>query len=106
MIFGYTERQPYVDSAGHTWLPATEFVVRSGHNTDSISQAWWTEPAAATVAGSDDPELYRYGVHGREFWVNLTVGPGTYQVRLKFAETRDSDTSPPFASTAGKWPLP
>lgn len=89
MIFGYPRREAYVDSAGHTWLPATEFVVRSGHGTDSLAQAWWTEPAAAPVTGTDDPELYRYGAHAHDFWVNLTVGPGTYQVRLKLAETRD-----------------
>ncbi len=88
MIFGYPKRQPYVDSAGQEWLPATEFVVRSGHNTDSVAQAWWTEPSVTPVGGTEDTELYRYGVHGGEFWVNLTVGPGVYQVRLKFAETR------------------
>ena len=43
------------------------------------------------MAGTSDPELYRYGVHGRDFWVNLTVGPGTYHVRLKFLETRRID---------------
>ena len=34
-----------------------------------------------------DEELYRYGVHGKEFWANITVGPGKYYVLLKFAET-------------------
>jgi len=39
------------------------------------------------IANTDDEELYRYGVHGKELWVNLTVGPGRYYVTLKFAET-------------------
>ena len=34
--------------------------------------------APEDLTGTIDPELYRYGVHGREFWVNLTVGPGRY----------------------------
>jgi len=37
-------------------------------------------------------ELYRYGVHGKEFVVNVTVGPGTYYVRLKFAANRGLNT--------------
>ncbi len=88
MIFGYPKREPYVDTAGQAWRPATEFVVRTGHNTDSVTQSWWTQPMTDSVAGTTDPELYRYGVHGREFWANLTVGPGSYQVRLLFADTR------------------
>ena len=31
MIFGYTRRKPYVDSSGHEWLPATEWIVRTGN---------------------------------------------------------------------------
>ena len=40
------------------------------------------------VTGTEDQELYRYGVHWKDFTVNATVGPGTYHVRLKFAETQ------------------
>ena len=36
------------------------------------------------------PELYRYGYHARDFWVNLTTGPGKYGVRLKFAANREA----------------
>ena len=43
------------------------------------------------ITGTPDPELYRYGVHAPEFWVNATVGPGTYSVSLKFAERRAQD---------------
>ena len=39
------------------------------------------------VGNTEDPELYRYGIHGKEFWVNVTVGPGKYAVRLLFANT-------------------
>jgi hypothetical protein len=28
-----------------------------------------------------DQDLYQYGVHAPEFRVNITVGPGTYNVR-------------------------
>jgi hypothetical protein len=40
------------------------------------------------VKNSPDPELYRYGIHWADFTINLTVGPGVYHVRLKFAETQ------------------
>lgn len=88
MIFGYPGREPYVDSAGNEWLPATEIVVRTGHNTDPVARTWWTSPAESPIAGTVDPELYRYGLHAPEFWVNLTVGPGEYRACLKFAERR------------------
>jgi hypothetical protein len=43
---------------------------------------------ATFVENTPDPELYRYGVHWPDFTVNVTVGPGDYHVRLKFAETQ------------------
>jgi hypothetical protein len=88
MIFGYTRREDYRDSEGKSWRPATEFVIRLGHSADTVKQAWWTAPAPGDIRGTRDPELYRYGVHGREFWANITVGPGRYHVRLKFAAAR------------------
>jgi len=87
MIFGYPHRQDYVDSRGRTWRPATEWVIRSGYGRDTVKEAWWTRRRSMYIGNTDDPELYRYGAHGQEFWVNLTVGPGTYYVTLKFAET-------------------
>ncbi len=45
---------------------------------------------AVFIKGTTDPELYRYGVHWRDFTVNFTVGPGTYHPRLKFAENQYS----------------
>ena len=45
-----------------------------------------------TITGTQEPELYRYGIHGYDFWVNLTVGPGKYDLRLAFANTRGLDT--------------
>ncbi len=88
MIFGYTSRYPYIDSSDNQWLPGTEFVVRTGRNTDSVAKTWWTMKQAIDIENTTDPELYQYGVHAPEFWVNITVGPGNYHVRLKFAETQ------------------
>ena len=90
MIFGSTKRAaPYVDSAGNAWLPATEFVVRTGHHTDPVSLTWWTKPTSRPISNTPDAELYRCGVHAPEFWVHVTVAPGTYQARLRLAERRD-----------------
>lgn len=91
MIFGYTKREDYRDGQGRVWRPGLEVVTRLGALRDTMSGGWWTN-AAGTVAGTRDPELYRYGLHGRDFWVNLTVGPGQYDVRLAFANTRGLDT--------------
>ncbi|MGA2914703.1 MAG: malectin domain-containing carbohydrate-binding protein [Sedimentisphaerales bacterium] len=87
MIFGYPLRQDYIDSKGNAWRPATEWVIRSGYGNDTVQQAWWTKRRSMYIGNTEDPELYRYGAHGKEFWANLTVGPGTYYVRLKFADT-------------------
>jgi len=62
-------------------------VARLGHMVDSVARAWTTTPCAETIEGTADPELYRYGIHADDFWVNVTVGPGVYYVRLKFAQT-------------------
>jgi len=110
MVFGYTGREDLKDSAGNLWRPGTEFVVRLGSGADSVASTWWTTPAPARspvdsatpkspgvatpgLAGTADPDLYRYGIHAREFVVNVTVGPGKYHARLKFAATRKLDTS-------------
>jgi hypothetical protein len=95
MIFGYTGREDWRDSRGHTWRPATEFVTRLAGRTDSIAQCWWANPADEPIHGNADPQLYRYGVHATNFWVNVTVGPGKYYARLKFdaARARDSHTN-------------
>ena len=91
VIFGYAGRPDYVDSAGHSWRPATEFVVRLGNRADAVAAAWWTTSRAGSVAGTTDPELYRYGVHARDLTFYFTVGPGAYHVRLKLAETRETE---------------
>ncbi len=87
MICGYTGRAGHVDSLGQTWLPATEVVARLGNMADSVAGTWLTTPQADVIRGTPDPELYRYGIRAAEFWVNVTVGPGVYHVRLKFAQT-------------------
>ena len=88
MIFGYPSRVEYRDSQGSLWQSGTEFTVRTGHLTDAVAKTWWTIRQAAFVEKTPDPELYRYGVHSPDFTVNLTVGPGNYHARLKFAETQ------------------
>ncbi|MBN1346614.1 MAG: hypothetical protein JXQ73_28245 [Phycisphaerae bacterium] len=87
MIFGYTGRQDYVDSQGNAWRPGTEFVIRLGHGADSVVRALCTERRSVYIGGTADPELYRYGLHGQDFRINLTVGPGRYSARLLFADT-------------------
>lgn len=88
MLFGYTGRHDYIDTNGNAWRPGTEFVLRSASLTDVVKTSWWMERRRFAIANTPDPELYRYGIHGREFWINVSVGPGEYYVRLKFAETR------------------
>ena len=103
MIFGYTGRTDYIDWKGDAWRPGTELIARTGVLTDSVAKTWRTLQQAVFIHGlSDkdmgsevggsahhiDPRLYRYGVHWPDFTVNVTVGPGTYHVRLKFAETQ------------------
>lgn len=92
MIFGYPSRQDYRDASGHSWRPGTEVVTRLGAGRDTVAACWWTNAVAEPITGTPDPELYRYGYHARDFWANLTVGPGKYFVRLKFAATRGIDT--------------
>jgi len=87
MIFGYIGRKDFVDSMGHAWRPATEWVVRSGYGTDSVEEALWTDRRTMYIGNTTDEELYRYGIHGDEFWVNVTVAPGRYDVTLHFAST-------------------
>jgi hypothetical protein len=87
MIFGYVGRKDYVDSTGRTWRPGTEFVARCGYGKDVVEENLWTERRTMYIGNTEDQELYRYGLHGKDFWVNLTVAPGTYTLRLHFAST-------------------
>jgi hypothetical protein len=94
-IFGYTARRDYIDSQGHAWRPGTEFIARTGQAIagydpapDVVAKTWWTMRQAVFIKDTPDPELYRYGAHWPDFTVNVTVGPGAYHVRLKFAETQ------------------
>ncbi len=96
LLLGYTGREDYVDSQGHAWRPGTEWVLRAGHLADVVKQGWWMERRRLTIADTSDPELYRYGAHGPEFWVNLTVGPGTWTVRLKFMAGFEFDATDPL----------
>jgi|GEM_PF-158269 hypothetical protein len=92
LLMGYPGRQDARDALGKLWRPGAEFIIRTGAATDSVARSWWTTPAPPPVLATEDPTLYRYGVHGKEFVVNVTVGPGDYYVRLKFAANRRLNT--------------
>ena len=92
MILGYPNRRDHSDTRGHPWHPGTEVVTRLAAGRDTVTACWWTNAVAEPIAGTADPELYRYGYHARDFWVNLTVGSGKYFVRVKFAATHGIDT--------------
>ncbi len=88
VIFGYAGRTDWRASDGTLWRPATEWIVRSGFNADSVALHWRTRPTRATILGTRDPELYRYGAHAPDLTAFFTVAPGRYSVRLRFVETR------------------
>jgi len=99
MIFGYTERENYIDSNSHPWWPGTEFIARTGFGVDTVEKCWWRNRRSMYIGGTADEEIYRYGVHAPEFWVNLTVAPGDYLVRLHWADTPET----PWVEREGKW---
>lgn len=82
MIFGYTGRKDYVDSEGNAWRPGTEFMTRLGFGADTVARTWWRTRRSMYIGGTKDEEICRYGVHAKDFWVNVTVAPGNYRVRL------------------------
>jgi hypothetical protein len=99
VIFGYTGRRDYVDRDGHSWRPGTEFVTRQGFGADTVARCWWRNRRSMYIGGTQDEEIYRYGVHAPEFWVNFTVAPGSYGVRLHWADTPET----PWVEREGKW---
>jgi hypothetical protein len=100
VIFGYVGRKDYVDSQGHSWRPATEFVLRLKPLADLVPIAFWSEPKLKEVAGTSDAELYRYGVHGRDFTAYFTVDPqAAYYARIKLCEPKHSLPPGRFATT-------
>jgi hypothetical protein len=99
MIFGYTGRENYIDSNSNAWSPGTEFVVRTGFGVDTVEKSWWLNRRSMYIGGTADEEIYRYGVHAPELWVNLTVAPGNYLVRLHWADTPET----PWVEREGKW---
>lgn len=98
-IFGYTGRQDYVDVNGHAWRPGTEFVARLGFGGDTVARCWWNRRRSMYIGDTKDEEIYRYGVHSPEFWVNATVAPGRYRVVLHWADTPET----PWMEREGKW---
>jgi hypothetical protein len=100
VIFGYVGRKDYVDSQGHAWRPATEFIMRKGRQADLVPLCFWTEPQIDQIEGTADPELYRYGVHGRDFTAYFTVNPQRiYHVRIKLCQADRSATPGEFATS-------
>jgi hypothetical protein len=100
VIFGYTGRQDYVDSQGHAWRPATEFVMRLSQNAELVPIAFWSQPRLKTISGTSDPELYRYGVHGRDFTAYFTVRPqSTYYARIKLCQSEAAPKPGEYATT-------
>jgi hypothetical protein len=94
VIFGYDKRQDYVDSAGHAWRPATEYVLRLRALADLVPIACWSEPKIKDVANTKDAELYRYGVHGQDFTAYFTVDPKlSHHVRIKLCQV-DAPAAP------------
>ena len=91
-IFGYPERKDLVDSQGNKWRPGMEYLVRLGAVADVVGLTWWTSPVTAPIGNTKDSALYSYGVHGHGLICNVTVGPGKYYARLKFAATRGMNT--------------
>ena len=53
-----------------------------------MARNWWTVRQAVDLYGARDPEIYSYGVHAPDFTVYVTVAPGTYHLRLMFAENQ------------------
>jgi hypothetical protein len=100
VIFGYVNRKDYVDSQGHAWRPAAEYVLRLIPLADLLPIACWTEPKIKDVANTKDAELYRYGVHGKDFTAYFTVNPrSTYYARLKFCQANAASTPGEFATS-------
>jgi hypothetical protein len=87
VIFGYAKRKDYVDSQGHAWRPAAEYVMRLHASAELEPIACWTEPKIKDVGKTKDAELYRYGVHGKDFTAYFTVKPDvTYYARIKLCQ--------------------
>jgi len=99
LIFGCTGREDYIDSNGNAWRPGTEFVTRLGFGADTVARCWWLRRRSMHIGGTRDEEIYRYGAHAPDFWVNLTVGPGLYTLRLHWADTPET----PWVEREGKW---
>jgi hypothetical protein len=92
VIFGYVNRKDYIDSQGHAWRPAAEYVMRLHANAELEPLACWTEPKVNDVAETKDAELYRFGVHGKDFTAYFTVDPKqTYYARIKLCQTDAPD---------------
>jgi hypothetical protein len=62
--------------------------------------ACWTEPKVGEVVDTKDAELYRYGVHGKDFTAYFTVDPRQkYFVRIKLCQA-DAPSSPGELATS------
>ncbi len=87
-IFGYSQRNDYIDKKGNAWKPATEWCGRLWWDADIVANSWWINSAEKDIIDVADPMLYRYGVHGPEFWMNITAAPGKYQAQIMIGANR------------------
>lgn len=100
VIFGYTNRKDYVDTEGRAWRPAAEYVMRLHPWADLEPLACWTEPKVNDMVDTKDAELYRYGVHGKDFTAYFTVDPkAAYHVRIKLCQA-DAPSAPGKLATS------
>jgi hypothetical protein len=100
VIFGYTNRKDYVDSEGHAWRPAAEYVLQLHASAELEPLACWTEPKVNEVSNAQDAELYRYGVHGKDFTAYFTVDPKlSYHARIKLCQA-DAPSAPGKLATS------
>ncbi len=94
-IFGYPRRTDYVDQAGNSWRPATEWVVRSGNTVDTVASAWYTNPQQLVIGGTQDAELYR---HARMRRTSGRISPSGRARTMRHSNSPKHAASPPHSA--------
>jgi len=72
--------QSYTDRSGHEWGP------------DRYFEGGWVSESHQQIAGTRDPRLYQTRREG-PFRYDIPLKPGSYEMRLHFAETVYGDTN-------------
>jgi len=91
MIFGYTRRKDYVDSKGNTWRPGLEYVSPWDMAVDTLLKACFVHRRSMHI-GARPIRRYIAMAARKGLLVNLTVGPGEYDVVLHLADTNLGNT--------------